>query len=259
MKENKRFKVVLETKSPFRIGGQKDPFSKADQPIAKIGGRIIVQGTSLKGAYRQGIEDYLIENYFDNDSMKPCVPSDKKNISKDEEKLISDGKYKGMSCHYPCDVKTDPQDKRVHRCGDSPHSICPACYLLGAQGLVGFVTVPFLNANVTPNDLYSIRIDRAKGTAASGTNREYQIIPEGVKFEGELTVLMKDDVRGWELGKPRDLQDSTKGDMWLHETSWNGDRILKELVVERLEAIDVMGGLRSSGAGKVKITVQEIK
>ncbi len=251
MREIKEYKVRLRTESPFRIGGQKDPFSKVDQPIAKIGGKIVVQGTSLKGAFRHELEVYLIENYPNREGMKPCIPSDNKTISKDERKLITNGKYKGASCVYP--YKEDKHDSSQKR-------ICPACYLLGAQGLIGFVTVPFLNADVTPSDLYSIRVDRAKGTAAEGTNRGYPIIPEGIEFVGTLTVLIKDGVREWELGKDRVLQDSAEGDKWLTgEENWDAKRILKELIKERLEAIKVMGGLKSSGAGKVKITVEEVK
>lgn len=237
--QTKELKIELETKSPFRIGGKRDPFSKADQPIAKIGNKIVVQGTSLKGALRHEIEKYLIENYNDSKWMKPCIPSSSRLISKDEQELINRGKYKGESCSYP-------------RENDY---ICPVCYFLGAQGLVGYIITPFLKADVIPSDLYSIRVDRAKGIAAKGTNREYQIIPEGIKFRGLMTVLLRDNIKDWELGKSRTLKESTLGDKWLQNSKKDSEEIIKEFIKERLENITVLGGLKSSGAGQVKITV----
>ena len=71
----KKFKIVLETKSPFRIGGKKDPFSALDQPIVRIGEQVVVPGTTLKGAIREEIEKYLIEKYPGKSEMKPCIPS----------------------------------------------------------------------------------------------------------------------------------------------------------------------------------------
>jgi CRISPR/Cas system CSM-associated protein Csm3 (group 7 of RAMP superfamily) len=235
--QTKKLKIELKTKSPFRIGGKRDPFSKADQPIAKIGNKIIVQGTSLKGALRHEIEKYLIENYKDTEWMKPCIPSSSKLISNDEQELINKGKYKGESCSY----------------SRENDYICPVCYFLGAQGLVGYVITPFLNADVVPSDLYSIRVDRAKGIAAKGSNREYQIIPEGIKFEGVMIVLLKDNIKDWELGKPRPLKESTLGDKWLYNSRIKSHDIIQEFIRDRLENIEVLGGLKSSGAGKVKI------
>ena len=185
---------------------------------------------------------HLIENYKDVKWMKPCIPSSLNLISKDEQELINKGKYKGENCNYM--TKND--------------YICPVCYFLGAQGIVGHILTPFLNANVTPSDLYSIRIDRAKGIAAKGTNREYQVIPEGIKFKGIMTVLLKDNLKGWELGKPRPLKESSLGDKWLQNSERDSQNVVREFVKDRLENISSLGGLKSSGAGKVKIIVSEI-
>ena len=243
MKKIKNFEVELEVKSPLRIGGKKDPFSAIDQPIVRIGNKIVIPGTSLKGALRQEIEDYLIESYSQIPEMKPCIPSSEKVLSEDERKLIEKGIYRGPSCVYP--------KENV--------SICPVCYLMGAQGLVGFVTVPFLNSDIEiPSELYAIRIDRSKEVAAKGTNREYQIIPEGTIFKGVLQVLIRDDVKGWELGKPRPLHEPTLGDRWLEVSDWTKEKIIDELIIKRLENIKRLGSMKSSGAGKVKITVKEI-
>jgi len=250
MREIKKLKVELETLSPFRIGAKK-LFSGIDQPIVKIGGKIVVPGTTLKGALRHQIEDYLIEKYSEREEMKPCIPSTEKGLSEDEKILIKNRKYRGESCHYPCKKREGPGNQPIK------HSICPACYLLGAQGIIGFVSVPFLEikSNTLQEEFTSIRIDRAKGTAAEGHLRTSEILPAGAKFEGILTVLIKDDIRGWELGKPRPLGESTLGDEWLKNSEWDKEKIIEELIKKRLEAIEVLGGFKSSGAGRVKISV----
>jgi len=265
MAEIKELEIELETKSPFRIGSKK-LFAGIDQPIVKIGGRIVVPGTSLKGALRQEIESYLIKNFTDEPEMKPCIPAAR--LSVDEEKLIEDGKYRRSSCHYPCNMKKGRNQER-ERCSlikekyygledekrEGKHSICPTCYLLGAQGIPGFITVPFLNTEVKEEEFAGVRIDRGKGTVAREGPRNYLIIPEGVKFTGTMTILLKDGVRSWELGKTRPLREPTLGDKWLEDSNWSQEKIIKELIKERIEAINVLGGLKSSGAGKVKITV----
>ena len=155
--------------------------------------------------------------------------------------MIDSGKYKGPSCAYPKENT----------------SICPVCYLLGAQGLVGFVTVPFLTSDIEiTSELYAIRIDRSSGVAARGTNREYQVIQPGAVFRGILQVLIKDDVRGWELGKPRPLPKIV--DKWLEVCDWTKEKIIDELIIKRLENIKTLGSMKSAGAGKVEITVKEV-
>ena len=144
------------------------------------------------------------------------------------------------------------------------HYICPVCYLLGAQGLVGFVTVPFLYADTTPYELPALRIDRVTGTVATGaygTYRTYQVVPEGTEFRGVLRILVEDPIKGWKLGEPRPLKGPTLGDLWLKENpEWrNPERIINELVIERLKSIRRLGGFKSQGAGYVKIEVKKLE
>lgn len=264
--ETLQYNVILETKSPFRVGSRRDPFSGLDQPIVRIGDKYTVPGTTLKGALRELIERYLYKNYSGKVGMKPCIPASYRALSKDEKELINSGKYKGPGCHYPCkfdrsdrctltsqELWSDSREKEEGR-----HYICPTCYLLGAQGLTGFAIIPFLTAEITPSELPAIGLDRAKQTAAEGRGpRTYQIIPEGIRFEGTLNVLLKDDLRTWELGKPRLLRDLTLGDLWLQENlEWSQDKIIKDLLLGRLTSINVLGGLKSSGAGKVEMKVE---
>ncbi len=262
MLKQKDFKVVLTTMEPFRIGGKEDPLTGAENPVVSIGGRVAVPGPSLKGAYRSTLEGYFQKKYWDEKNgwnkrylaFKPCIPGT--DFSTDEQSLIKKGLFRELSCHYPCDL-----DNKSHKgkCGTQSHSICPTCYMLGARGLIGFVRGPFLFADISADELYSARIDRALGVVKKGTNRPYQIIPDGTIFEGTLSVIFKDYILGWELGKSRPLSDQTAGDAWLkNSTEWTTENIIDELVVGLMEKITFLGGYKSKGCGKVKIEVSEI-
>ncbi|MEM3366640.1 MAG: hypothetical protein QXM93_09510 [Candidatus Methanomethyliaceae archaeon] len=225
--------------------------AEVDSPVVKLGNKIIVQGTSLKGAYRAELERYFIDNYFDkqkgswkNEWLKPCIPADQKTISNDEKGLIEKGYYK-YCCSYP----------------NQNDYICPVCYLLGARGLVGFINVPFLKmvkGSVEP--LQFIRKDRVIGTSARGERGaigKFEAIAEDSLFEGAISVLEEDDILGWRLGQKRPLVDS-QGDSWLDSKEWNRDKMIKELLIERLNSINYLGGYRSKGFGEVNITVVAI-
>ncbi len=252
--ETRRYRIVLETVEPFRIGALENPLSDVRNPVTRVGGRVVVQGSSLKGALRAQVERHLIENYRNVAGMQPCIPSPESGLSQAEQQLIPEVFKRGGGCRYQ-----EPERRRGNQPPPQPRDyeyICPACYLFGAQGITGFVRVPYLFSEAVPEDLYAVRIDRASGTVAERTNRDYQIIAPGVQFAGTLEVLLRDPVRGWELGKARKLPlAATRGDVWLADGKWSQERILDELVVKRLEAIDLLGGFKSKGAGQVKIRV----
>ncbi len=264
MIEQKEFEIELTTLEPIRIGGIASPLSGIDNPIALVGDKPVVPGSTLKGAYRCEIERYLIDTYFDRASKKwtdknlqPCIPSTK--LSPDENQLVVNGLYrfynlfqptggdiKGEGCHYPCDRKCKVL-----------HEICPVCYFLGANGLEGLVKVPFLYAKTAVNELYSANVDRAIQTVKQGTNRPYQLVPDGVKFTGTLTVILKDTVRDRELGKARNLKDDTGGDAWLAGKPRSRDDIIKEFIIDRFTSIRTIGGYKSKGFGKVDIKIKQ--
>jgi CRISPR/Cas system CSM-associated protein Csm3 (group 7 of RAMP superfamily) len=246
----KEYEIVLKTQEPFRVGGVGDPLSEQGNPIAIIGDRVVIPGPSLKGRYRAELERYLIEEWSGNELMKPCIPSSESKLSLDEKVLTKSGKYRvNGSCTYP------PKGE------DS--NICPVCYLLGAQGLFGFVRVPFLECTNPPEDLYSARIDRGTLGVAKGTNRPYQVVPKDTTFSGKLSVLIEDKVLGWTLGQDR-KKPNKRGerslllDIWVTKDDWTQEKILSELIVKRLENITELGGFKSKGCGKVTITVREI-
>lgn len=253
--EIRSYKVTLESLEPFRIGALENPISGVHNPVTRIGGRVVVQGASLKGAFRAEIERHLIENFMNNSGMKPCIPSPANSLSGGERRLIEAGKYKrGGGCQYKEERK---KGKETPAPLGQDDYVCPVCYLLGAQGLIGFVRVPYLFSDSIPEELYAVRIDRATSTVADGTNRDYQIIPPHVRFEGKLEVLISDLLLGWRLGQPRRLVESaTKGDLWLAGNGWSPERILDELVVQRMHAIAFMGGFKSRGCGRVQIQVE---
>lgn len=248
MKKIKKLEVTLTTKEPFRIGAFEDVMSAVHNPVATVGGRVVIQGSSLKGALRTAIEDYLIQKYPDKPEMKPCIPSPENTLSQDEKELIEKGKYrKGGGCHYSERSKSS--------------SICPVCYLLGATGISGFVRVPYLYTDVTPEELYATRIDRATNVVREKTNRDYQIIKDGVEFKGKLEILIEDPQRNWILGEKRPIGTKEKefyGDNWLNR-EWNAEKIIGELIKERLKSIDILGGFKSRGCGKVEIEVSEVE
>lgn len=244
MKEIKKLKVSLTTKEPFRIGAFEDVMSAVHNPVATVGGRVVIQGSSLKGALRTATEDYLIQEYPDIPEMRPCIPSPENTLSQDERELIEKGKYrKGGGCYYSEKNRSS--------------SICPVCYLLGATGVSGFVRVPYLYSDVTPEELYGVRIDRATNVVRERTNRDYQIIKKDAKFEGELEILIKDLRRNWALGEKRPIGTKERGfygDNWLNG-EWNAEKIIEKLIEERLESIDILGGFKSRGCGKVEIKI----
>ncbi len=249
MKKIKIIKVTITALSPIRVGAKKSPMGSIDSPIVKIGGKYVIPGSTLKGALRSKIEEYLIDKYSNITEMKPCIPTSRNTISQEERKLINSGKYRsGGSCEYP---KTN--------------SICPACYFLGANGLIGFVSIPFLYTNSLAELMYSVRIDRAKGTAADRTNRDYEVLPQGTVFEGDIEIILEDTVKGWKLGKKRTgLQMDV--DKWLDEkdvdtgkkfSEMEPNDLIKEFIKDRLNEIKQLGGFKSKGAGKVKIEIED--
>lgn len=257
MIKEKKFNVQLKTLEPLRIGGKKDPLSGADNPVTRVGGKLAIPGSSLKGVLRNTIEQYLIDTYYGNgkwkdgyEHFKPCIPGAE--LSEDEKMLISSGKYRNQNgtCRYPCTDKN---------CGkDINHSICPACYLLGSMGLNGFVKVPFLFAETSGTELYSSRMDRGIKTIAQGTNRPYELVPNGTPFIGTLTVLLEDTVLNWRLGEPRNLGETrTLGDRWIDGKKIDEkyqEEFIKTYIIDRLKAIKVIGGYKSKGFGAVEIS-----
>lgn len=238
----KRLSITATAKSPVRVGGSRDPVRGVDLPMATVAGRPVIPGTSLKGALRAQIEQHLLGLSINNESLKPCIPVSRP--SKAEELL------KGYRKGGACSAQVEDTGDEVKPATDN---ICPACYLLGAQGLEGFIRVPFLTASISQEELVGVAIDRGTGTIRGGAVWEYEFVPTNTIFIGILEIILLYPGRGWEFGKPR--PGFEKEDSWLAKCEWSPEKIEKELVNERLEAIKTLGGFKSKGFGKVSITV----
>jgi CRISPR/Cas system CSM-associated protein Csm3 (group 7 of RAMP superfamily) len=257
MIKEKAYRLSIKTTEPLRIGAKKDPMSGADNPVTRVGGGLAIPGSSLKGALRNQVESYLIDKFFSGgkwqagkEEWRPCVPGAE--LSADERRLIRDGKYREQdrTCHYPC---TDRE------CGEKTHSICPVCYLFGAMTLPGFVRVPFLYAEGSANELFSLRLDRATKTVPQvgrgGPARTYELVPQATVFSGVLHITLEDTVSGWRLGQPRKLAEQrTHGDNWLVGQSYDQDAFVKEFLLDRLAAVKVIGGYKSKGFGGIEVS-----
>jgi CRISPR/Cas system CSM-associated protein Csm3 (group 7 of RAMP superfamily) len=241
--------VALTALEPLRIGGVENPLSGVHNPVTSVGGRLVVPGPSLKGVLRNEVERYLVVSYWKanrwdgtRSAYQPCIPAPRPTL--DEQKLVEAGKYRRTACRYPSGR------------GGTPDSICPVCYFFGAMGVAGFARIPFLVTESGGDELYSSRMDRGVNTVVEGTNRPYQLVPDGARFTGTLDILIEDPVLGWKLGKPRPFPaETTKGDEWLKGNEQDPDRLVKEFLVDRLTSISLLGGYKSKGFGKVKIEV----
>lgn len=241
----KRYTITLKAEQPIRIGGIDDPLGGIDNQVAMVGNRLCIPGTSLKGAYRNELERWLNATYRDekgewrHPSLQPCLTTYEP--SKSEENLKNKKNYKD-ACRYKDD--------------DGGH-LCPVCYLLGAPGLVGFVTIPFLFAKTQdrPQALYSSRIDRMSNTVTAG-NRSYQFAPPETVFTGELEVILEDPFLKWSFGQKRSVRNEN-ADTWIdHAELGNTDACLDTLIVKRLEAIRRIGGFKSKGFGAISLSVK---
>jgi len=238
----KRFQIMVTAESPVRVGGSRDPVRGVDLPMATVAGRPVIPGASFKGALRAELGSYLLGLAKASSELRPCIPAAQP--SQQEKELVGQG-FRPKACSVQEEAGEGKRE-----------TICPACYLLGAQGLVGFVSVPFLYAAVGQEDLVEIAIDGASGTTRSGSLRSLEFVGTKATFSGVLEVVLRDPVRGWKLGLPR--PQFSREDQWVADGSWPAERIEKELVLDRLEAIKRLGGFKSKGYGRVSVKVTEI-
>ena len=250
----RRYKVSLEADSPIRVGAAGDPFRGVSNPVVRVGDRLVIPGSSFKGALRNQLERYFIKEAEarGDDVLKPCLAAARE--SKFESELIEkERRYVRSGCKLE-------EGKR--------ESICPVCYFLGAQSLLGFVRVSFLTGeNLQADVLTGIAIDRKTGTAREKAKYEYEIIPEGSHFEGFLEIVERDEYLGWEFGKARYFSikrkdggfDTFTPDEWLERFSeFQGYDNLFNILKQCVEAIRLIGGYKSRGAGDVTVKLVEI-
>lgn len=177
--------------------------------VQVVGNTRCIPGPTFKGAVRAAMErKFAALAAHGAKRLTPCVPASQ--LSDDERALVSKGERR-----QGCSVIV--RDKKV----DLPEwqglkSMCPACTLFGAPGLVGFVRCGFLRK-------------------------------QGDCFRGTLRIIWRDESLGWQFGQPRTIggqqvdilnEEAEKLLMMLLE----GVRGLKSLGATRTRASDQIGG-----------------
>lgn len=262
--ERLKVKVGVEVKegSFLHIGGSPTPLWEKKAPVFMIGDQPAIPASSFKGAFRNSTENYIIthkeelKKIFRVDDaryLKPCIPASKPTAA--ERSLLDVYKEKN------CEIRMDEENIDVPKEG-----ICPICYLFGANGIMGFLRVPnFLPLTKGLNRLEQtqIGIDRKTKTQRHGAIVHGDQVLPGTKFEGELEIVLKDG--NFVFGRPRKIGEKNKEiilDTWLKntETEELNDvrvKLINNLIQKPLEQIEVLGGQKSKGAGKIAVKVEK--
>lgn len=264
--QEERYKININVKvkegSFLHIGGNPSPLTGKKAPIFMINEVPAIPATSFKGALRHATELHIkthldeLMKIFEVKNEKflmPCLPSSKPSNA---EKTINN--YR----HENCQIKFERENLKIPEDG-----ICPVCYLFGANGIMGFLrfynllaTSPGLNRMEHRMEQTNIRIDRKLNTAASGAIVSGDQVLPGTQFGGELEIIWKDE--NYEFGKSRRIENEFI-DKWLNNVEKEDLdelrlKIIDNLIRKPLSNIDRLGGQKSRGGGKVKITVSEI-
>ncbi|MFW9997587.1 MAG: RAMP superfamily CRISPR-associated protein [Candidatus Odinarchaeota archaeon] len=245
-------KITVQEGSFLHIGGSPSPIMDKKAPVFSVDGKPVIPATSFKGAFRYQVEQLLINNRTgiagkfslkDEKITKPCIPSPKPSVP---EKELLKTVYRRS-----CNIKTAP---RIEVDGGG---FCPACYLFGGPGLMGFLRIPnfFPGAGEYRIDQTNIRIDRKTGTAAEGAIVTGEQVKPGTAFTGTLEII--DKLEMFQFGRPRVIGD-IKVDQWLDgltEKPLEDVQLLliNQLLIPALNEIQILGGQKSKGAGKVGI------
>jgi hypothetical protein len=258
------------------IGTSKFPLTGLDLPVFKIDERPVIPSTSLKGAWRSRFERLLDENLdqlagsfnTDPNHLKPCIPTTAPSVAER-------GKFGNRRWLTGCQIELGEEKVKLnpkHRDG-SREFICPVCYFFGANGLQGFLRLSHLSPPVSQAVLYKQTItsrDRAVDGVRSGALASGEFVKGGTRFEGVAELLLHDGT--FTFGDPRRLNSQGQDhegkpaivfDRWL-ENFARDERdsvqrqlvLINKLLIPAFEKIDVLGGHRSKGGGRVKVSIQ---
>jgi CRISPR/Cas system CSM-associated protein Csm3 (group 7 of RAMP superfamily) len=258
--EKLKVKVEVEVRegSFLHIGGSPTPLWEKKASVFMIGDQPAIPASSFKGAFRNSVENHIIKHkeelkeifgVEDAKYLKPCIPASRPTAA--EKSLLDVYKEKN------CEITVDEKEINI------PRGICPVCYLFGANGIMGFLRVPnFLPVTKGVNRLEQtqIGIDRRTRTQRYGAIVHGDQVLPGTRFEGELEILLNDG--NFEFGRPRKMRERDKEtilDEWLKNTETEDldevrVKIINNLILKPLEQIDRLGGQKSKGAGRIKIT-----
>jgi len=260
--------VVVEDNSFLHIGGSYDPLSTVKGIVFKVGNSPVIPATTLKGAVRYQLEHLLIDNLnkykgmFNvkyDDYLKPCIPAI--GISKAEESLLSNYRcqIRNNNKYSTCWLEVDESNIQIPSIG-----ICPVCYFMGAAGIRGFLRFNNLTTQ-SPDSIIqqpNIRIDRKTNTAAYKAKVELEQVRGGTVFKGSIDIILEDPVNRLmciTFGYSRKINNKDL-DLWLKDWQENYakkrmEALINELLIPATTKITELGGLKSRGAGRVRIEI----
>jgi len=257
--------ITVEDGSFLHIGAAPSPLTEKKGSVFKVDRTPVVPATSFKGALRNQMELLFIEGLKDfktifnpdrEDMLKPCIPSPRP--TKAEVELFEKGyrgKMEGNKYTGHCEIQSDENEVNPGELG-----ICPACYFMGATGIMGFLRF----CNFYPGqgdwlvDQTNIRIDRKTNTTAQRAKVDGEQVKPNTEFTGTIEVINKTP-QGFEFGKPRKIGNKTI-DMWLEKwTEQDSDKrkrtLIEKILFPAIQNIKLLGGQKSRGAGKVKVEI----
>lgn len=255
--------IEVEEGSFLHLGGTPSPLTEKKQPVFSVDGRPVIPASSFKGAFRQQVELILIEKKNDlakklglNESeaylLKPSIPAPRP--SRAEQDLFSRGYRREHS-----EIKVEDDRIEIPKNNGVPIGICPVSYFFGATGLEGFLRID--NFFSVPGewriDQTRIRIDRQSKTAAPGAIVTGEQVKPGSTFTGSIRILQQR--QNASFGRCREIG-GVKVDLWLAKWSEPSDTtrqllLLNEILIPALNNIRLLGGQKSLGGGRVKITL----
>jgi len=262
--------IKVEEGSFLHIGASPSPLTEKKGSIFKVDRTPVIPATSFKGALRHQLELFFIENSeklselfeIPNDNkelLKPCIPAPKP--TKAEKELIDNGKYR----KYNCEVKVDENNVKLTEDENKKEiGICPVCYFMGSAGIMGFLRFNnfYPDKEESIIDQTNIRIDRKTYTAAHGAKVDGEHVKPGTVFKGDIEIVLSDpilEMQGLQFGDARKIGNKVI-DKWLENWSERDKTkkvgiLIEKILIPALENIRVLGGYKSKGAGKVKVSI----
>lgn len=255
--------VSVDDSSFLHIGGAPTPLSDIKMQVFKVDRVPVIPATTFKGALRHQMDAVFLSRQDEiaknldvaAEMLKPCIPT--ASPSKAEKEILK-GQYRvtvNRNNAQHCALANE-EDRVSANAG----GICPVCYFLGAAGLPGFLRftnfLPVVGSSTTVIQQARLRTDRRTEAAAPGALVTAEQVRPSVQFSGGLEVL--EQVSGFYFGECRHVG-KVPLDPWL-----SGDRLslserrlflLNEILFVALRNITQLGGMRSAGAGRVKVEV----
>jgi hypothetical protein len=257
------------------IGASKSPLVGKDLPLFKIDDRPVIPGTSLKGAWRSRLEALLQEKSSDfagklsakPEHLKPCIPTTRPSPAESD-------KFAGKRWLTGCQIEMDRDRISINPREGNRTFVCPVCYFFGANGLQGFLRIGNLVPAAPIASVFDQTItsrDRAldgvrKGALASGEH-----IKGGTKFQGLAELLLFDGTFTFGEARAVRFEEGRQGqkkpveihfDPWLEafakkQSDLNERRLtlLNEWLIPAFQKIDMLGGHRSKGGGRVNVGI----